>query len=354
MQKIAAKNYFIAADIFIIVFLVVFFVFEYRKIPESVAVYVAPQSAPEIILPKNNPPVSVLFVGDIMLGRHVETLMNIRGKDYPFLLIDPLLRSTDRVVANLEGPIIAKHVQTVNKSLRFSFATGTAKLLVDHNISIVSLGNNHLFDFSSVGFIETENFLDEAGVLHAGNPFDINDDYTAREEVNGRQFVYISFNATNPNFDSKKALSLIQNTERTDGDFLIVLVHGGEEYKTISNESQHELYRGFVDAGADLVVGHHPHVVQDVEIYRNKAIFYSLGNFIFDQYFSNDVKEGLAVRLTLSSEEVVYDLLPLESKESQPMQMNEAEKALFLAKLSARSDIGLSQDIENGTIILLR
>jgi poly-gamma-glutamate synthesis protein (capsule biosynthesis protein) len=109
-----------------------------------------------------------------------------------------------------------------------------------------------------------------------------------------------------------------------------------------------------IDAKVDLVIAHHPHVVQEIEQYKNKLIFYSLGNFIFDQYFSKDVEESLAVRMTLSNDDAQFELIPIKGNHSQPIPMNEAEKQVFLKTLSARSTPALKAAIESGKIIISR
>ena len=261
---------------------------------------------------------TVLFVGDIMLGRNVENLMNLKGEEYPFAGSGDLLSKNDGVVANLEGPIMENSVHTVTNSLRFSFASTTAKLLALHNVVAVSLANNHAYDYGVAGFNETKKYLDENGISSAGLPYSAGADNIARRDIGGFPFVFAAFNFTHPSLDSGKALSLIKNLERKPGDFLVVMIHGGEEYATSSNAGQRKFYRAMIDAGADVVIGHHPHVVQEVEEYKGRPIFYSLGNFIFDQYFSKEVEEGLAVRLTLSSGEARYEIVPIRSNRSQP------------------------------------
>jgi poly-gamma-glutamate capsule biosynthesis protein CapA/YwtB (metallophosphatase superfamily) len=90
---------------------------------------------------------------------------------------------------------------------------------------------------------------------------------------------------------------------KENNDVVIVNIHFGNEYQEQSNNRQKALARKMVDSGVDIVIGHHPHVIQDYEIYKEKPIFYSLGNFIFDQYFSAETQEGLVIKIVLSEEE---------------------------------------------------
>ena len=127
-------------------------------------------------------------------------------------------------------------------------------------------------------------------------------------------------------------------------------VHWGQEYQIKSSVFQQKLARKIIDSGADLIIGHHPHVVQEIEIYNNKLIFYSLGNFVFDQYFSEQTQQGLAVRLEINENKLVFQLFPIQSKLSQPflMEQNQAEK--FLEKLSERLSEDLVEEIKRGVI----
>ncbi len=292
--------------------------------------------------------VTVLFVGDIMLGRNVENLMKQNSASYPFAHIQDLLTSADSVVANLEGPITDPHAETPSNGFRFSFPATTAQVLKEHGVGVVSLANNHTDNYGASGFEQTRQFLDAAGVTHVGNPDTFAEKYTVRASVGDQHFLYVAFNFTKPGFNTASALSFVKNFPRQPGEFMIALVHGGTEYKLHSNAAQESFYRGLIDAGADLVIAHHPHVVEEVETYHNRPIFYSLGNFIFDQYFSKDVQEGLAVKLTLSDATASYELIPLASVHSQPEVMAEPERSAWLQALAGRSDLFLKNDIQQG------
>ena len=100
-------------------------------------------------------------------------------------------------------------------------------------------------------------------------------------------------------------------------DMVIVNMHWGREYEHQYNKRQQEIAQALVDRGADMIIGHHPHVVQGMEIYHNKPIFYSLGNFIFDQYFSADTQEELAVEAVIDGEGMELVLHPLKSRASR-------------------------------------
>lgn len=262
---------------------------------------------------------TILFVGDIMMGRNVELLMDRNGDSYPFAYIAPFLKSVDTVVGNLEGPVLSNHTRTPSQSVRFDFHTRMAKVLKDNNISIVSLANNHTFDFGKEGYDETVLHVKAAGIDVVGHPFAFGSTYVLHKQINDQKFVFVGFNITNPNFNYSKAREFVRTLERAPDEFYVAMIHGGEEYKLVSNKAQKTFYRGLIDDGVDLVIGHHPHVVQESEEYKNKMIFYSLGNFIFDQYFSKDTQQGLTVKAHFVNGKVSYEIVPVKSVRSQVM-----------------------------------
>jgi poly-gamma-glutamate synthesis protein (capsule biosynthesis protein) len=296
----------------------------------------------------------LLFVGDVMLGRNVENLMNKYGDEYPFIKVSDLLRSADAVIANLEGPVMENHKHTPSGSLRFAFDERMPSMLASHTIGIVTLANNHTFDFGSAGYIETKSLLTKAGVESFGHPFSTGEQYILRKKVKGVTFIFVGFNFTNPKFNTQDAYKLLATIKPQPNEFLIAVIHGGDEYKLISNKHQQEFYRGLIDRGAQAVIAHHPHVVEEVELYKDKPIFYSLGNFIFDQYFSKDVQEELAVRMHFDRDTITYTLIPISSTYSQPSIMTQEKSENFLQRLAERSTLADKSNIQAGSFTLNR
>ena len=291
-----------------------------------------------------------LFVGDVMLGRHVETLMDRYGNDYPFELIDNLLLGEHTLVGNLEGPIVNDHIQTIDFSTNFSFDEEVTSVLKKHGFDVVMLGNNHTLDQGKDGYEETKMFLEAAGIEHVGHSVEMGEEHVLTKEVAGEEFIIASFNITFPLNDQLAAMETIEHVAAETTSPIIVNVHWGTEYELSSNSVQQEFAHQLVDAGADVIIGHHPHVVQEVELYKGVPIFYSLGNFVFDQYFSKDVQEELAVRFTAKEEEWIFTLQPMVSASSQPRLMDREEKAVFLEALTARSDVSLAEQVRDGEI----
>ena len=138
-------------------------------------------------------------------------------------------------------------------------------------------------------------------------------------------------------------------------DMQIVYIHWGDEYEPVHNLEQEQLAKRLIDLGADAIIGHHPHVIQDIGLYKGAPIFYSLGNFIFDQYFSDEVQVGLAVELKIVNNSISYHLIPFDSTNTpgSPRVMSVDKKIQLFQTLAEKSSPEISQSIaENGTIIV--
>ncbi|MEK9185022.1 MAG: CapA family protein [Patescibacteria group bacterium] len=272
------------------------------------------------VLEGNSKPVIILAFGDLMLDRGARFYMNKYGSDYPLKNIHELLKNNDIVLANLEGPITSNPSKTINKNnapLQFTFSTTTALLLKNEGITMLGLANNHTLNFGNAGLKETKKYLMENGLDYFGDPSNTGE-ISIIKEINGMKIGFVGYHEFSyKNYD--KIISEIIRL-RSIADFLIVSAHWGIEYNKNYTKDQQKKAHQFIDAGADLVIGAHPHVVEPVEIYKNKHIFYSLGNFIFDQDFSYDTTHGLAVRITIPAKnigETKYDLIPLSIIKSQ-------------------------------------
>jgi AmmeMemoRadiSam system protein B len=245
---------------------------------------------------------SVLFVGDLFFDRHIRRVAERKGYDFLFRQIKGLLDPSDLVVANLEGPITDKAPVSRDRGpgepdhYCFTFAPEVAETLARHRINLVNLGNNHILDFGAGGLRHTRRYLDRAGVSYFGVPGSP-EGKSLVKDLGGWKWGFISFNQ----FAAADVGSTLKEIDRLkeEADFIVVYAHWGLEYSQTPGPRVREWARSFVDHGADLVIGSHPHVVQEKESYRGKWIYYSLGNFVFDQYFRQDTARGLAVKATV-------------------------------------------------------
>jgi len=286
-----------------------------------------------------------LFVGDIMLARGVGDQIDKYGFDYLLNNIKEVFRGVDYVVGNLEGPIVENAPKVLHGSFSFAFPKESVNFLKKYRFNILSLANNHTNNYKGEsGFVQTLDFLKSVGINSVGHYKDCSNKYI----YNNNNDYFISFNLTfGDNGCSQEIIKNIQNIKQTDNQsFVILMPHWGTEYKTHSNSVQQKLAHQFIDAGADLIVGTHPHVVQEIELYKNKIIFYSLGNFIFDQWFSINTQQGLMV----GYDGLYYYLIPVESEKSALSFMDSDKSKVFLQDLAKRSDLELTKMIENGKI----
>jgi gamma-polyglutamate biosynthesis protein CapA len=245
----------------------------------------------------------IAFVGDIMLDRFIRDNAEEKGYDYILEELTDVLRGYDVVIANLEGPVTTfDPVSTSDLNdpnhYKFTFDEKSLNMLYDNNIRIVSIDNNHILNFGNEGLEQTKRFLEDDTISYFGDPNDSASTLVA--DLDGRKIGFVSFNqfvSPNPEATVENILNLKQTA-----DFVAVYAHWGDEYEKTPNEYQINLAHDWIDAGADIVIGSHPHVIQSKEIYNGKSIYYSLGNFIFDQYFSEDVRCGAMVSIQLGED----------------------------------------------------
>ncbi|MCK9187463.1 MAG: CapA family protein [Candidatus Colwellbacteria bacterium] len=286
---------------------------------------------------------TIMFFGDIMLDRQVARLTKKSGDfAYPFLFIEDIFNIADANVANLEGPITSFDSEAEkNNSMRFTITPLFVPELTER-FAALSLANNHTLDFGEEGLRETKQNLSKEDLLFFGDYLNRGDNISVVLRKNDIKIGLVGYHAlagagiTNVVLDIEKLKEIC--------DFVVVMPHWGEEYELLPSESQLTDAKALIDAGADAVVGGHPHVAQPVGIYKGKAIFYSLGNFIFDQYFSEEVMKGFAVKMALNiSEEgksIKCELVPIQNnRASQPGVMGEAEAVNFVNSITDLSDI---------------
>jgi poly-gamma-glutamate synthesis protein (capsule biosynthesis protein) len=282
-----------------------------------------------------------LFVGDMMFDRGVESLSIINNDfNYPFREINPFLNNIDYVIGNLEGPIMEEPVYYSDSSMTFSFNKEIVSILRNNNFDLVSLANNHTMNNNAFG--ETRGILLNGNIAFAGHP------YTCLEEdiYENNDFILYALNTTYPfNCSMDEMLKIIPESDK----FMIVMIHWGNEYEEVPSGYQIELAHKMIDSGVDLIIGSHPHVVQSIEKYNDKMIFYSLGNFIFDQYFSQKTQQGLLIGLEKYEDRLIYNLFLAESELAQPRI---SDNETFFENLINISSENLKEEIEDRKIII--
>lgn len=247
----------------------------------------------------------ILFGGDMMFDRSIRAASEVEGQDYILSCIVSEFDAVDLVVANLEGPITSNPSVSMHSKVGeadnfiFTFPLATADLLARHNIRVVNLGNNHILNFGTRGERETLGALQRASVNYFGDTLSQG---IATTSIRGLKFAFVNFNQFSETSSKDTTIAQIRDS-RAQGYTTIVYAHWGEEY-VAANEMQKKHARAFVDSGAEVVIGSHPHVIQEHEIYKGKHIYYSLGNLIFDQYWNEEVRTGLLVAISFSEQGV--------------------------------------------------
>lgn len=298
--------------------------------------YAFPALAPAAFVEQ---PVVVLFAGDLMLDRNVARAATAEALFSTSTV--QLFKSADLRVLNLEGAITAEPsvAQRNNKILRFTFEPVLAqRVLQQLNISAVSSANNHALDFGEFGYEATHTYLEQWGVASFGHPFNESHLFAVLE-ARGKKICLVGYHALFvPETASigAEVMRLKPLCWRT-----VVVAHWGEEYLATTTVAQHAEAHALIDAGADLIIGAHPHVVEPVEVYRDKAIFYSLGNFMFDQNFSDATTRGLAVRVEFFGAKTVFALIPLSIANEYSTVAGEPQKSEVLQDASAVAEFML-------------
>ena len=301
-------------------------------------------------LPIRCEPVTLVAVGDVMLSRGVADRIKEHGDPgLPFAKIKGLLRSGDIVFGNLESPLTpGRDIDIREMVLRAE--PGMAAVLADAGFTLLSLANNHTPDFGAAGVLDTLRNLDQVGIAWVGaGPDEATADIPRIVEVRGLRLAFLAF--TDPEIaphsygagedtpgtasaDVARMQAAIKDARLT-ADFVVVSLHAGTEYEAEPDNCQVEFAHAAVDAGADLVLGHHPHVVQPVELYRDRYILYSLGNLVFDQWWSRETRQGIIARLMIGQAGLErLEFLPvLINGDAQPEILTGPEASAVLSRL---------------------
>jgi poly-gamma-glutamate synthesis protein (capsule biosynthesis protein) len=296
---------------------------------------------------------SVVFVGDIMLARSVERSLLSLPRDHAFLGVKELFKD-NVVVGNFEASVPAVHEPTPNFTFKFSVTPQLLPILKEAGVGYLSLANNHALDYGAAGYGNTFAELEGQEVIPFGHPSAISSSSVSYIDMGDKKVAVIGisnlFYKPTPN-----EWGPIVEEAKSNSDLQVVYVHWGEEYELVHSERDGEFAKELIDAGVDVIVGHHPHVVQDIWRYGDGIVFYSLGNFIFDQYWEDAVLTGLTLELSFIGEkDWQVSLVPVESKSTklQPREMAGEVREAFLGALSARSDPALAESIRQGVISL--
>ena len=280
--------------------------------------------------PPQEPAITFVAVGDVLLARGIERRITRYGRSWPFEKVTETLRSADLAFCNLECPLSAGGIK-VNKPICFKADPANVQCLADAGFDVISLANNHGLDCGRLGLIETMHYLEKMGIAYAGAGNTLAESALPTiVDVRGVKIAFLAQNALYPEGvwfrpDAANIAPLDPETIEAEvadaarrADVVVVSLHWGVEYRRQPQPEQVEMARKLIDAGADLILGHHPHVTQPVERYHGGVIAYSLGNFLFDSPFAK-CKESMILKCRLSKSGVSdLELIPVRIEYFRP------------------------------------
>lgn len=320
-------------------------------------------------------PVKIIAVGDINLGRQTGQKILAGEIDYPFEYIGDYLRSADITFGNLESQLADLGGETQSPTNEYMFAgpPDGAKALANAGFDIVSIANNHMWDYGKDRLFETIDNLDQSNIKYTGANKVPGQLYQPTiTEVNGQTIAWFAVTALLNGYekadatdyvawaDTNKIIPAIQQI-RPWVDWIIISMHRGVEYQDNPSETQIDFAHQVIDVGADIVVGHHPHVPQGIETYvagssspsfapsgsagategegvknqRKGVIFYSLGNFAFWQPMDYWTQHSFVAEITLyPGRKFNYTAVPINAGWQPKLTENEEEKNNLVLHLS--------------------
>lgn len=312
---------------------------------------------PEEIIPEQEP-VTLLFTGDVLLSDYVLNNYDhsgIEGVLSPELLEE--LRNSDVTVINNEFPFSTRGSQAPDKQYTFRVNPKYISILTEMGVDIAGIANNHVLDFGPDALLDTFATLDQANIDYMGAGNDLaRASALITKEIGGQTYGFLAASRVIPvvSWDIKNAspgvfttydptilLSCIQ-TAKESCDYLTVFVHWGIELDAYPQDYQVTMAKQYIDAGADLVIGSHPHVLQGISYYKNKPICYSLGNFIFNR----DIPKTAAVKVTIDGKnEPEIRLLAATAGGARTVLCDDPEKTEIYDYIeSISSGITISED----------
>lgn len=300
--------------------------------------------------------VSLIVVGDINLGRHVGQMLLLDSLSYPFVHASALFAKYDVVLGNLESQVTDQNGETQHPRDRYIFCAPpqAAESIRLAGFSAVATANNHAYDYKMRGLLETIGYLKASGVAWTGTSADsvgafppvvferngIRIGFLAYTQFVNRKTGWTGHIALYRKESARKDIAAL----RAKADLVLVSYHGGDEYTEKPNKRTLGEMRSLIDAGADVVLGHHPHVPQGIESYKGKWIFYSLGNFVFYQPQREWTQKGIAVVLTAirdSSQVLIeaVELLPLTAGFQPSFTVSDGDRLKFEERLRKLSQV---------------
>jgi gamma-polyglutamate biosynthesis protein CapA len=312
--------------------------------------------------------VTATMVGDIMFGRHVEEVTDRHGQEHLFRFVKPYFDQADYSTGNFEHPVTwSADYDKQEKYIHLQTKSRSVETLKKLNFSVLNAANNHSMDYLENGLNDTIGTFNqyELDVIGIGK----NSDEAGRIDykmVNGIKIATLGFTdayvagsgatQSKPGVLRAKPEIFIPliNEAKENADLVVVHAHWGQEYETEISQRQKKLAEAMADSGADIILGHHPHVLQSVDVYKDTVIFYSLGNFIFDQGWSS-ARESAIVQYKLQKNGVgQFEIIPIMIREATPAPLGKGEgyyKRKIFQRLTENSSKEISIKEEDNKLV---
>lgn len=298
------------------------------------------------------PPIRVVFAGDAMFDGSVKTAVRKHGPDYPFLFVKEEVQKADYAIVNLETAVTTRGEKDLMQKFNFRSDPIALKGVKNAGFDMVSLGNNHALDYGKEGFLDTIKYLKEQDLKYIGAGINLEEAFRAEKvEINGKTIKFMAFSRFLPStnwyaqknrpgmasaYQEGPVLEAIKR-EKKDADYLLVYIHWGVERENRPQAWQRSFAKKMIDAGADGIVGAHPHVLQGFEYYKGKPIAYSIGNFVFPDYVKGATAQTGLLTVQLKKDKISLAFKPYFIKSNQVAAISKKEQEEMLKYLESIS-----------------
>jgi len=311
---------------------------------------------------KHDSTIEISYAGDAMMDWSVKQTMEQKGVNYPFKEITPAIKKADFSIVNIETAITTKGTP-YPKQFNFRSNPSSIKGLKQAGFDLVSLANNHSMDYGTEGLVDTMDYLKQQNLPYIGAGADDKEAYQAfHKKINGKIISFLAFSRVLPDgvwfsgpnkigianaYEENKVIKTIEREQKV-ADYVFIYIHWGIEKNNQPEEYQRVLAKKMINAGADAIIGSHPHVLQGFEYYKGKPIAYSIGNFLFPNYITGKATETGLLTICIKNNHLSMKFQPYEISQNQIIKKDQAydtKQMNYLQQLSPNTTI-------KGTVIL--
>ena len=306
----------------------------------------------------------ISLVGDLLMDGSIKWQIDRYGTDYPWEMVKEYFQNDDLTIGNLETSITTRGTEWPEKQYNFRSDPRNLKSMEDAGIDILALANNHILDYGYDGLLDTIKHIDNTGIKRVGAGKNKEDALKAAiVEKDGlkigvfsasRVVPYVEWYATKQRpgligaYDGhiEELLNEVQEIKKKV-DIVILSIHWGIEGNSEPKDQDVVLAKKLIDGGVDIIMGHHPHVLQGIEIYKGKPIFYSLGNFVFGTQGELTSNTMIGQINLVDGEIDNIEIIPFNIELGRPIPVTEdirRAKIDYLNKISKRFGVNINED----------